>query len=264
MKIRLDDLLVELGFFPSKEKARTCIMMNGVELAGKLENKAGKQINKEKFFIDFENSPEHLKVDDKLLPYVSRGAFKLEEAYNKFSISFKEKIVLDIGASTGGFTDFALEKGALRVIALDVGTNQLAYKLRSDTRVLSLENTNFRTWQPSKEIQNLGIDIVVTDVSFISLVTILQSLKILKSDYPLLFKQELDIVALLKPQFEAGKEIADKFKGIIDDEKTRREIFHRTLTKISDLGYELKASCDSPIKGAKGNLEYLIMLLDRS
>jgi 23S rRNA (cytidine1920-2'-O)/16S rRNA (cytidine1409-2'-O)-methyltransferase len=106
---------------PSKEKARTCIMMNGVELAGKLENKAGKQINKEKFFLDYENNPEHLKVDDKLLPYVSRGAFKLEEAYKKFSLSFKDKIVLDIGSSTGGFTDFALKNGAKKSYALDVG-----------------------------------------------------------------------------------------------------------------------------------------------
>ncbi len=257
-KIRLDDLLVELGFFPSKEEARTCIMMNGVTIAGKLQNKTGTQINKTKFYLEYEKDSTYLEVDPKLLPYVSRGAFKLEEADKKFGLDFKNKILLDIGSSTGGFTDFALQNGAKQVIALDVGTNQLAYKLREDPRVTSLENTNFRTWKPN--LKEIKVDMVVTDVSFISLVTILESLVKLKNENKELFVKKLEIVALLKPQFEARKDIADKFSGVIDDEKIRREIFHKTLTKIQGLGYELKQTCDSPIKGAKGNLEYLLYL----
>lgn len=260
MKTRLDDLLVELGFFPSKEKARTCIMMNGVELDGKLANKAGTQVNKEKFFVEYENNPDHLKVDSKLLPYVSRGAFKLEEAFKKFSLDFKDKTILDIGASTGGFTDFALQNGAVMSIALDVGKAQLHYKLQKDDRVLNLEETNFRHWQMENLEPNFKIDMVVCDVSFISIVTILEKLKELINTKPEKFNSKLDIIFLLKPQFEAGKAIMDKCQGVIKDEKVRREIFHKTVTKIQDLSYELKSTCDSPIKGAKGNTEYLLKL----
>lgn len=258
MKTRLDDLLVELGFFPSKEKARTCIMMNGVDIAGKLENKAGKQINKDKFLSEYEQNPDYLKVDTKLLPYVSRGAFKLEEAYKSFGIDFKNKNILDIGASTGGFTDFALQNGASKSIALDVGKGQLHYKLQQDERVLNLEETNFRHWQMNEV--DFQVDIVVCDVSFISIVTILEKLKNLIKDYSDKFSEDLNIIFLLKPQFEAGKEIMDKCQGVIKDEKIRREIFHKTVTKIQDLGYTLKSTCDSPIKGAKGNVEYLLQL----
>lgn len=258
MKTRLDDLLVELGFFPSKEKARTCIMMNGVQVAGKLENKAGKQINKERFLLEYEASPDYLSVDSKLLPYVSRGAFKLEEAFKKFDLEFKGKNLLDIGASTGGFTDFALQNGASMSIALDVGKGQLHYKLQQDSRVINLEETNFRHWDMSGI--DFKIDMIVCDVSFISIVTILEKLKELINFCSDKFSKNLDIVFLLKPQFEAGKTIMDKCQGVIKDEKIRREVFHRTVTKIQDLGYELKLTCDSPIKGAKGNVEYLLKL----
>lgn len=258
MKTRLDDLLVELGYFPSKEKARTCIMMNGVEVAGKLVNKAGAQINKERFLEIYDENPEHLKVDSKLLPYVSRGAFKIEEAHKRFNLDFKNKYILDIGASTGGFTDYALQNGALSSIALDVGKAQLHYKLQRDDRVINLEGTNFRHWD-MKDIE-FQVDLVVCDVSFISIVTILDKLKELIISRSNRFNKDLDIIFLLKPQFEAGKAIMDKCQGVIKDEKVRREIFHKTVTKIQDLGYELKLTCDSPIKGAKGNVEYLLQL----
>jgi 23S rRNA (cytidine1920-2'-O)/16S rRNA (cytidine1409-2'-O)-methyltransferase len=258
MKTRLDDLLVKLGFFPSKEKARTCIMMNGVHLAGKLENKAGKQINSEKFFIEFENNPDYLKVDSKLLPYVSRGAFKLEQAYKSFGLDFKDKHLLDIGASTGGFTDFGLQNGALKSIALDVGKGQLHYKLQQDARVINLEETNFRHWHMNEV--DFKIDIVVCDVSFISIVTILEKLKELIEEASEKFSENLDIVFLLKPQFEAGKTIMDKCQGVIKDDKVRQGVCLKTKERIMDLGYLIKAQEESPIKGAKGNVEYLLDL----
>jgi 23S rRNA (cytidine1920-2'-O)/16S rRNA (cytidine1409-2'-O)-methyltransferase len=258
VKIRLDDLLVELGYFPSKEKARTCIMMNGVEIAGKLANKAGMQINKERFDELYEADSKHLKVDEKLLPYVSRGAFKIEHAYKEFELDFTNKIILDIGSSTGGFTDFALQNGAAKVVALDVGKGQLHYKLQNDERVISLEETNFRDWQMD-EI-DFRVDVVVCDVSFISIVTILEKLKELIVLNPDKFNPKPEMVFLLKPQFEAGKKIMDKCQGVIKDEKIRREVFHQTLTKIQDLGYKLSSTVDSPITGAKGNVEYLLKL----
>ena len=246
---------------PSKEKARTCIMMNGVELAGKLENKAGKQINKEKFFLDYENNPEHLKVDDKLLPYVSRGAFKLEEAYKKFSLSFKDKIVLDIGSSTGGFTDFALKNGAKKSYALDVGKGQLHYKLQEDSRVVNLEEINFRYWD-MHEVTD-AIDVIVCDVSFISIIVILEKLKTLLEAQTNKFITKPELIFLLKPQFEAGKEIMDKCQGVIKDKGIRDQVCQNVIRKITDLGFIIEAQTPSPIKGAKGNVEYL-MLLKRS
>ena len=258
-KIRLDDLLVELGFFSSKEKARTCIMMNGVEIAGKLENKAGKQINRDKFYEKHNLDANYLKVDSKLMPYVSRGAFKLEEAYKSFSLDFDSKVILDIGSSTGGFTDFALQHGAAKSIALDVGKAQLHYKLQQDDRVVSLEETNFRHWQMD-EVENIKIDIAVCDVSFISIVTILEKLKELIVLNPEKFSSKLEIIFLLKPQFEAGKEIMDKCQGVIKDAKTREQVCQVTKEKISELGYKILAEKESPIKGAKGNIEYLLQL----
>lgn len=257
MKIRLDDLLLELGFFESKEKARTCIMMNGVHITGKLENKAGKQINKEKFLENLGKDPDYLKVDSKLMPYVSRGAFKLKEAHEKFNLDFKEKVVLDIGASTGGFSDYSLEQGAVKILALDVGKGQLHYRLQQDKRVLNLEETNFRHWEA--DIDSV-IDIVVSDVSFISIVTILEKLKELLKTKTEKFSKKLRVIVLLKPQFEAGKEVMDKCQGVIKDEKIRLMVYEKTKAKIQALGYVIKNEALSPISGAKGNLEYLLDL----
>lgn len=258
MKIRLDDLLVELGFFPSKEKARTCIMMNGVKIAGKLENKAGKQINKEKFLIEYEANSDYLKVDEKLMPYVSRGAFKLEAAYKNFDLDFTDKVMLDIGASTGGFTDFALTKGVKKSYALDVGKGQLHYKLQQDERVVNLEETNFRHWHMQEVEEAIGL--IVCDVSFISIITILEKLKDLLQEQKEKFEQKPIIVFLLKPQFEAGKAIMDKCQGVIKDEKIREQVCKEVKTKILKLDFKILNEEQSPITGAKGNLEYLMLL----
>jgi len=279
-KIRLDALLVELGFFESGEKARTCIMSNGVSIAGTPMIKPGKAINADKFYEELEKNSEYISVEDKMALFVSRGAFKLKAAAETFKIDFQDKLVLDIGASTGGFTDFALQHGAKQVIALDVGKGQLHYKLQQDPRVINLEETNFRDWSgviasPEGDWQSIPeVDIVVTDVSFISLIKILEKLKSLchseqseesnaessaeispLDSSPL--NDKLEIIALIKPQFEAGKEIMDKCQGVIRDEKIREEILDRTLIKIEELGYKKQGLIDSPIKGAKGNHEYL-------
>ena len=260
-KIRLDKLLLDLGYFDSREKARTCIMMNGVSIAGKLLNKAGEQINMEKFYTELELNPEYIQVDDKLLPYVSRGAFKLQAAHQAWGLDFTNKIVLDIGASTGGFTDYALQNGAQRVIALDVGKGQLHYKLQQDPRVINLEGVNFRELSSAAIhcIEN-QIDMVVIDVSFISLITILQKLKSLLTDPTTQPPRHPVTVALIKPQFEAGKEIMDKCQGVIKDETVRQQVLEKVLQQIEELGYTNNGLIESPIKGAKGNVEYLVNL----
>lgn len=266
---------MELGYFESGEKARTCIMSNGVNIAGALMNKPGKQLNAENFYKELEENPEHIKVEDKMSQYVSRGAFKLKAASEKFAIDFTDKLVLDIGASTGGFTDYSLQNGAKKVIALDVGKGQLHYKLQNDDRVFNLEGVNFRDFDFSQNLV-LGsgfwaesistVDLVVTDVSFISLITILEKLKQLieksLSPEPRTQSQtkQLKLLCLIKPQFEAGKEIMDKCQGVIRDEKIRQKVLENTLNKIEELGYKNQGLIESPIKGAKGNVEFLVYL----
>ena len=196
--------------------------------------------------------------DSKLMPYVSRGAFKLEHAFKEFDLDFKDKVLLDIGASTGGFTDFALQNGLSKSIAVDVGKGQLHYKLQQEPRVINLEETNFRHW--SLDDIDLVIDIIVCDVSFISVVTILEKLKDLIKLNPNKFSKDPDMIFLLKPQFEAGKEIMDKCQGVIKDEKIREQVSTKTVGKIEDLGYKILKQVESPIKGAKGNVEYLLLL----
>jgi len=281
---------MELGYFESKEKARTCIMSNGVNIAGSLMNKPGKQLNAENFYKELEENPEYIKVEDKMSQYVSRGAFKLKAASEAFNIDFTDKLVLDIGASTGGFTDFSLQQGAKQVIALDVGKGQLHYKLQNDERVVNLEGVNFCDWDgywadviASEAKQSIKqISIVVTDVSFISLIRILEKLKSLchpecnegegssrsvRAQVTALASSalpqndtRLQIIALIKPQFEAGKEIMDKCQGVIRDDKIRQKVLENTLTKIEELGYKRLGLIESPIKGAKGNIEFLTHL----
>lgn len=229
-------------------------MSNGVYLAGTLQNKAGTQIDEENFYENFEKDPSYLRVEDKLMPYVSRGAFKLKQAQENFALDFNQKIVLDIGASTGGFTDFSLQNGAEKIYAIDVGKGQLDYKLRNNDRVVNLEETNFRHIGP--DIFKEKIDAVVIDVSFISLVTIIKKLYELKTS----LAQDFFIVALIKPQFEAGKEIMDKCKGVIKDEKIRVSVLNKTLEKLREIGFKLSEPIESPIKGAKGNIEFLVLI----
>ena len=275
-KIRLDQLVFELGYFDSKEKARSAIMQGCIKIAGKLIDKAGHQINSEKFYTELDANPSYIEVDDKLQKYVSRGAFKLEAAFKTFDLDFHEAIVLDVGASTGGFTDFTLQHGAKKVLALDVGKGQLHYKLQHDSRVLNLEGINFRNFSLGDLIRVLDgvsleektkddkehfiaaesnhshrLDFIVSDLSFISLTKVADRiLEIAKHFNP-------RIILLLKPQFEASKEIADKFRGIITDEKIRDKIIKDLLEKLSKSGLQLKQMIESPIKGTKGNVEYL-------
>lgn len=262
-KTRLDKLLVELGFFDSREKAQTCIMMHGVKIAGVLASKPGMQIDEAKFYSAYQDNPSYLEVEHKLLPYVSRGAFKLQAAHQAWGLDFANKTVLDIGASTGGFSDYVLQNGAARVIALDVGHGQLHYKLQGDSRVINLEGVNFRevvslaSLQANRFDDDPVIQIIVIDVSFISLITILDKLKSLLTESP---QKSLDIIALIKPQFEADKKIMDQCQGIIRDEKTREMVKDKVCSKILALGYEIEGLIESPIKGGAGNIEYLVRL----
>jgi len=267
-KIRLDQLIYELGYFDSKEKARSAIMQGCIKIAGKLIDKAGYQINSEKFYAELDLNPKYIEVDDKLQKYVSRGAFKLEAAFKAFNLDFNDTVVLDIGASTGGFTDFSLQHGAKKVLALDVGKGQLHYKLQKDNRVLNLEGLNFRNFSledllaslvnientETRALQHLPkLDFIVSDLSFISLTKVAERIVELAKH----FKPAPRIILLLKPQFEASKEIADKFKGVISDAALRDEIIDELIEKLSEQGLYLKEKIASPIKGTKGNQEYL-------
>ncbi len=248
-KKRLDQILLEQGYYDSREKARTAIMSNYVKVAGQVQNKAGTQVSIKKL----EENPNLIEVQDKSMPYVSRGAYKLEKAHQDFKLDFKDKVILDLGASTGGFTDYSLQNGAKRVIAIDVGKGQLAYKIRDDKRILNIEGKNVKDLKREelKLPDNEQVDMVVADLSFISITKILENLKIVLAD------DKTDIVFLIKPQFEAGKKIADKFKGVITDETIRNEIVERVISQIEEQGYKKLALTESPIKGAKGNVEFL-------
>jgi 23S rRNA (cytidine1920-2'-O)/16S rRNA (cytidine1409-2'-O)-methyltransferase len=264
-KTRLDQLLVELGYFPSCEQARTSIMSNRVRIGGVLANKAGQQINPEKFYNELEVNPEHLKVEDLGQEYVSRGAYKLKAATEQFELKFNGKMVLDIGSSTGGFTDYVLRQGALAVIALDVGKVQLDLSLRNNPAVLSIESENFRYSNPSRIAslcldrfkQEMRLDYLVADLSFISITKILDKVKefIIAYGHP-----ETLCVFLIKPQFEASKQDVDKCAGVIRDPDLRERVLNGCLETIQEHGFELKGLIESPIKGAKGNLEYLALL----
>ncbi|MBS4217202.1 TlyA family RNA methyltransferase [Bacillus sp. FJAT-49711] len=240
-KQRLDVLLVERGLSDTREKAKRAIMA-GIVFSNEIRlDKPGDKVN--------EDIPLQLKGN--ILPYVSRGGLKLEKALKEFHISVHDKILLDIGASTGGFTDCALQNGAKLSYALDVGYNQLAWKLRNDPRVIVMERTNFRYVKQTdliKEMPNLAS----IDVSFISLKLILPVLKQLLCN-------ESDVVALIKPQFEAGKEQVGK-KGIIRDPKIHEEVINKIIDFSLKEGYDVINLTYSPITGGEGNIEFLLHL----
>jgi len=250
VKKRLDQILVEQGFFKSREKARTAIMSNYVKVGGQVESKPGTQVNIKKL----EENSEYIQVEDKSSPYVSRGAYKLEKGIQEFKIDLKEKVILDLGSSTGGFTDYSLQHGARKSIAVDVGKAQLDYKLRKDPRVLSLEGKNIKDLK-TEDLDGERIDLVVADLSFISVLKILDNLQLVLEGAS---SPDLRFIFLIKPQFEAGKKIADKFRGIITDEKIRQEILDGVLKGIEEKGFQVLGQVESPIKGAKGNVEYLV------
>ncbi|MBP3241718.1 MAG: TlyA family RNA methyltransferase [Oribacterium sp.] len=240
-KERLDVLLVNKGLSESREKAKRTIMAGIVYVNGEKEDKAGTTFDPE----------VEIEVRGNVLPYVSRGGLKLEKAIKEFGVSCEGKVCLDIGASTGGFTDCMLQNGAVKVFAIDVGHGQLDWKLRNDERVVCMEKTNIRYVKP----EDLGelASLVSIDVSFISLQLVLPVVKTL-------IKDDCQVVCLIKPQFEAGRDQVGK-KGVVRDKKVHVEVIEKTLSFAYSIGFELKGLTFSPIKGPEGNIEYLAELM---
>ncbi len=241
MKERLDVLLVKKGLAPSREKAKAVIMAGSVYVDGQKEDKAGSV---------FDEESAQIEVRGHVLPYVSRGGLKLEKALKVFPITLTDKICMDIGASTGGFTDCMLQNGAVKVYSVDVGYGQLDWKLRQDERVVCMEKTNFRYMTP-EDIPDV-LDFASVDVSFISLD------KILTPAYALL-REQGEMVALIKPQFEAGREKVGK-KGVVRDPKVHEEVISRIVRHADEVSFEVLDLSYSPIRGPEGNIEYLIHL----
>ena len=241
MKERLDVLLVKQGLAESREKAKAIIMSGNVFVDGQREDKAGSTFDEEKVEIT---------VKGNTLKYVSRGGLKLEKAIDKFGVNVQDAVSMDIGASTGGFTDCMLQNGATKVYSVDVGHGQLAWKLRNDERVICMEKTNFR-YLTREDIED-DLDFASVDVSFISLTKILLPARNL-------LKDNGKMVCLIKPQFEAGKEKVGK-KGVVRDEKVHIEVIEKIFDFIDILDFEFLALDYSPIKGPEGNIEYLIYI----
>ena len=244
MKERLDVILVKQGFAPSREKAKAILMAGNVFVDGQREDKAG---------TTFDESKIRIEVKGSTLKYVSRGGLKLEKAMAEFPIALTRAVCMDIGASTGGFTDCMLQNGADKVYAVDVGHGQLAWQLRNDNRVICMEKTNFRYVTPD----DIGeqIDFASVDVSFISLTKILIPARNLLRSHGCM-------VCLIKPQFEAGKEKVGK-KGVVKDPKVHEEVVRKVIDYADLIGFEVKGLTYSPIKGPEGNIEYLVYIEKR-
>lgn len=240
-KQRVDILLVERGLAETREKAKRAVMA-GIVYSNEMRlDKPGEKVN--------EDIP--LTVKGNVLPYVSRGGLKLEKALAEFDLTVAGKVILDIGASTGGFTDCALQNGAKLSYALDVGYNQLAWKLRQDERVIVMERTNFRYVTP-EDLAHGQPQFATIDVSFISLRLILPVLKTLIADGG-------DVVALIKPQFEAGRDQVGK-KGIVRDPRVHEQVIDQIREFAMKEGYDIRSLSFSPITGGEGNIEFLIHL----
>lgn len=246
MKERLDVLLVRRGLAESREKAKAVIMAGCVYVNDQKEDKAGAMFDETKI--------SNLEVRGNTLPYVSRGGLKLAKAMKQFDISLGGKVCMDIGASTGGFTDCMLQNGAVKVYSVDVGHGQLAWKLRNDERVVCMEKTNFR-YMVRDDIQD-DLDFASVDVSFISLT------KILGPAYNLL-KMDAQMVCLIKPQFEAGKEKVGK-KGVVRDPAVHIEVIEMVMDHAVSVGFEILNLDYSPIRGPEGNIEYLLHIYKTS
>ncbi len=241
MKERLDIILVKQGLAPSREKAKAILMTGNVFVDGQREDKAGTM---------FDESKIHIEVKGGGLKYVSRGGLKLEKAMEKFPIKLTHAVCMDIGASTGGFTDCMLQNGADLVYAIDVGHGQLAWKLRNDERVVCMEKTNFR-YVTQQDIPE-RIDFASVDVSFISLTKILIPAR-------KLLREQGHMVCLIKPQFEAGREKVGR-KGVVREPSVHEEVIGKVMLYADLVGFEVKGLTYSPIKGPEGNIEYLIYL----
>lgn len=240
MKERLDVLLVSRNLAESREKAKAIIMAGNVFVEGQREDKAGSTFSED----------VTIEVKGNTLKYVSRGGLKLEKAIDHYGIALEGKICMDVGSSTGGFTDCMLQNGAVKVYSVDVGTNQLAWKLRQDDRVISMEKTNIRYLTPEQISDQISFASI--DVSFISLTKVLQPVREL-------LKKQGEIVALIKPQFEAGREKVGK-KGVVRDSKVHEEVINRVSSYAATIGFDCINLEYSPIKGPEGNIEYLLYL----
>ena len=243
MKKRLDLILVEREIFETREKAKREIMAGNVIVNEQTVTKAGTNFNDDEKTV--------IRIKDKL-KYVSRGGLKLEKAIKVWELDFSGKTVLDIGASTGGFTDCALQNGAKKVYSVDVGTNQLDWKLRNDERVVSIENMHIKDLE-LENLKNEKMDFIVIDVSFISLTKVIPYLnKFLNT--------EGKVIMLVKPQFEVGKEKIGK-NGIVTEEQYHDEAIKKIISFIKDNSYKLIGVEESPIKGTKGNKEFLMLII---
>ena len=244
MKERLDVLLVKQGLAESREKAKAVIMAGEVFVQGQREDKAGAMFDESKVTITVKGSS---------LRYVSRGGLKLEKAMACFPITLEGDICMDIGSSTGGFTDCMLQNGAKKVYSVDVGHGQLAWKLRNDERVVNLERTNLR-YVTSEQIPEL-MELAVMDVSFISIKLVLPAVKAL-------LKPDADLICLIKPQFEAGREEVGK-KGVVRDRAVHEHVIHSILDFAPEIGLTVMGLDFSPIKGPEGNIEYICHMKNR-
>jgi 23S rRNA (cytidine1920-2'-O)/16S rRNA (cytidine1409-2'-O)-methyltransferase len=237
---RLDKLLVDKGIAQSRERAKTIILAGMVLVGDQVIDKVGSLVNPDL----------HIRVKGSLHPYVSRGGLKLECALRGFQVDPKGKVTIDVGASTGGFTDCLLQKGAERVYAVDVGYGQLAWKLRNDPRVVNLEKKNIRYVKP----QEIGekVDLVVIDTSFISVA------KFLRTILPMV-RDEGEIVALLKPQFEVGRGEVGK-GGVVRERRKHQQVLDRISRFSESIGLKVRGTMESPLLGPKGNREFFIHL----
>ena len=243
-KERLDVLLVERNLAESRERAKITIMEGLVLVNGQKVDKAGTMIKPD----------AEIRILGNTLPYVSRGGLKLEKALKTFPITLEGKVMADIGASTGGFTDCSLQNGAAKVYAIDVGYGQLAWKLRQDARVINMERTNVR--YVTKEDVGELIDFASIDVAFISLTKVLGPVKEL-------LKPAGELVALIKPQFEAGRENVGK-KGVVKDPKIHEKVIEEVISFAKEIGFVICGLTYSPVKGPEGNIEYLMWASNNS
>ena len=240
MKERLDVMMVNRGLAESREKAKAIIMSGIVYVDNIKEDKAGSTFDEK----------AQIEVRGNTLKYVSRGGLKLEKAMDCFGVSLAGKVAMDVGSSTGGFTDCMLQNGAVKVYSVDVGHGQLAWKLRNDERVVCMEKTNIRYVTPD-DIED-RIEFASIDVSFISLTKVLPPVKELLTD-------DGEIVCLIKPQFEAGREKVGR-KGVVRDQKVHVEVVEMIVDFARQIGFKTLDSSYSPIKGPEGNIEYLLYI----
>lgn len=239
-KQRLDQLVFDLGYAESRERAKTTIMSGLVFVNGQRVDKPGTAVDPE----------ARIEVRGEAIPFVSRGGFKLDKALKVFPVDPAGKVCIDCGASTGGFTDVLLQHGAAKVYAVDVGYGQLAWKLRTDDRVVNLERTNLRYVSPEQIPE--PIDLAVMDVSFISIRLVIPAVKAL-------LKPDADYICLIKPQFEAGREEVGK-KGVVRDPSVHEQVVLGILEFARQSGFTVMGLDYSPIKGPEGNIEYICHL----